>query len=118
MLLGLDMVDWVDQSFVKVHFHKMTVEYSNWLVDKIVDRKTGMVSMREQFLGDGKSKQEDDNYEFKRRDRDDRSVATNGTSDQSQKKNLKNIQFFYFLFFLWTCLFKKFVWNLLALGII
>ena len=56
-----------------------------------MDRKTGMVSMREQFLGDGKSKQEDDNYEFKRRDRDDRSVATNGTSDQSQKKNLKNI---------------------------
>ena len=65
-----------------------------------MDRKTGMVSMREQFLGDGKSKQEDDNYEFKRRDRDDRSVARNGTSDQSQKKNLKNIQFFYFLFFI------------------
>ena len=25
MLLGLDMVDQVDQSFVKIHFHKMTV---------------------------------------------------------------------------------------------
>ena len=31
MLLGLEMVDWVDQSFVKVHFHRMTIEYSNLL---------------------------------------------------------------------------------------
>ena len=98
MLLGLDMADRVDQSLVKVHFHKMTVEYSNWLVDKIVDRETGMVSMREQFLGDGKSKQEDDNYEFKRRDRDDVLVATNGTSDWSQKKKMKKILFFFFFF--------------------
>jgi len=29
MLLGLEMVDQVDQSFVKVYFHKMTMEYSN-----------------------------------------------------------------------------------------
>ena len=29
MLLGLEMADQVDQSFVKVHFHKMTIEYSN-----------------------------------------------------------------------------------------
>ena len=29
MLLGLEMADRVDQSFVKVHFHKMTTEYSN-----------------------------------------------------------------------------------------
>ena len=28
MLLGLEMADRVDQSFVKVHFHKMTTEYS------------------------------------------------------------------------------------------
>ena len=26
MLLGLEMADQVDQSFVKVHFHKMTTE--------------------------------------------------------------------------------------------
>ena len=37
MLLGLEMVDWVDQSFVKVHFHKMTMEYFNWLVGKVAD---------------------------------------------------------------------------------
>ena len=29
MLLGLEMAGQVDQSFVKVHFHKMTIEYSN-----------------------------------------------------------------------------------------
>ena len=46
MLLGLEMVDRVDQSFVKVHFHKMTTEYSNWLVDKIVDKETEMVAIR------------------------------------------------------------------------
>ena len=29
MLQGLDMADRVDRSFVKVHFHRMIVEYSN-----------------------------------------------------------------------------------------
>ena len=29
MLLGLEMVDRADQSFVRVHFHKMTTKYSN-----------------------------------------------------------------------------------------
>ena len=29
MLLGLEMADQVDQSFVKVYFHKMTVEFTN-----------------------------------------------------------------------------------------
>jgi len=29
MLLGLEMANQVDQSFVKVHFHRMTIEYSN-----------------------------------------------------------------------------------------
>ena len=62
------------------------MEYSNWLVDKIVDRETNMVSMREQFLGDGKGKQEDGNYEFKGRDSDDGLAATDGTSDQWKKK--------------------------------
>ena len=47
MLLGLEMADEVDQSFVKVHFHRMTTEYSNWLVSKIVDKEAKMVAMRE-----------------------------------------------------------------------
>ena len=29
MLLGLEMANRVDQSFVKVHFHRMTTKYSN-----------------------------------------------------------------------------------------
>ena len=47
MLLGLEMADEVDQSFVKVHFHRMTTEYSIWLVSKIVDKEAEMVAMRE-----------------------------------------------------------------------
>ena len=46
MLLGLDMADRVDQSFVKVYFHRMTMEYSNWLVNMIRDKETDMASMR------------------------------------------------------------------------
>ena len=46
------MADRVDQSFVKVHFHKMTTEYSNWLIDKIIDKEAKRVVMREQFLKD------------------------------------------------------------------
>ena len=56
MLLGLEMVDWVDQSFFKVHFHKITTEYSNWLVNKIVDKEAEMVAMRNQFLKDNREK--------------------------------------------------------------
>ena len=52
MLLGLEMDDRVDQSFVKVHFHRMTTEYSNWLVNKIADKEADMVAMRKQFLRD------------------------------------------------------------------
>ena len=52
MLLGLEMADPVDQSFVKVHFHKMTTEYSNWLVNKIAVKEADMVAMRKQFFRD------------------------------------------------------------------
>ena len=62
MLLGLEMADRVDQSFVKVHFHRMTTEYSNWLVDKIADREADMVAMRKQFLRDNRERHDDDNY--------------------------------------------------------
>ena len=31
---------------VKVHFHKMTTEYSSGLVDKIADKEADMVAMR------------------------------------------------------------------------
>ena len=52
VLLGLDMANRVDQSFVKVHFHRMTTEYSNWLVNKIANKEANMVAMRKQFLRD------------------------------------------------------------------
>ena len=52
MLLGLDMVDQVDQSSVKVHYHRMTTDYSNWLVNKIADKEADMVAMKKQFLRD------------------------------------------------------------------
>ena len=52
MLLGLEMADRVDQSFVNVHFHRMSIEYSNWLVNKIADKEADMVAMRKQFVKD------------------------------------------------------------------
>ena len=76
MLLGLEMADRVDQSFVKVHFHKITAKYSNWLVGKIADKEANMVTMRKQFLRDNWEKHDDGNYDFKRRDKDDKIPST------------------------------------------
>ena len=89
MLLGLEMANWVDQSFVKVHFHRMTTEYSNWLVSKIVDKEAEMVAMRKQFLRDNREKPDEDNYEFKRRDSDDKVPIIEEINDQQKKKRLK-----------------------------
>ena len=89
ILLGLDMADRVDQSFIKVHFHRMTMEYSNWLVNKIADKEANMASMRKQFLKDNQEKHEANNYEFKRSDKDDKVPTTNGTYKQPKEKRLK-----------------------------
>ena len=89
MLLGLEMADRVDQSFVKVHFHKMSTKYSNWLVNKIVDKEAEMVAMRKQFLKDNQERPDEDNFEFKRRDSDDKVPFTEGIGDQQKKKRLK-----------------------------
>ena len=62
MLLGLEMTDRVDQYFIKVHFHKMTTKYSNWLVDKIVAKEAEMVVMRKRFLRDNRERHNEDNY--------------------------------------------------------
>ena len=79
----------MDQSFVKVHFHKMTTEYSNWLIDKIVDKEVERITMREQFLKDNRKRPDEDNYELKRRDRDDEALKTEKINDQQKKKRLK-----------------------------
>ena len=87
MLLSLEMVDRVDQSFVNVHFHRMTTEYSNWLVDKIVDNETMMVAMRKQFLRDNWERHDDDNYEFKRMYKDEKVPSTKEINDQPKEKD-------------------------------
>ena len=79
----------LDQSFVKVYFHRMTTEYSNWLVDKIADKEANMVAMRKQFLRDNWERHDDDNYEFKRRDKDDKVPGTEEINDQPKEKRLK-----------------------------
>ena len=89
MLFGLEMADRVDQSFVKVHFHKMTTEYSNWLIDKIVDKEAERIAMREQFLRDNRERPNEDNYELKRRDNVDKVPITEKIDDQQKKKRLK-----------------------------
>ena len=81
MLLGLEMADRVDQSFVKVHFHKITAKYSNQLVGKIADKEADLVAIRKQFLRDNWEKHDDDNYDFKRRDKDDKVPSTKEIND-------------------------------------
>ena len=81
MLLGLEMADRVDLSFVKVHFHWMATKYSNLLVNKIVDKEAEMVAMRKQFLRDNWERPDENYYEFKRRDMDDQVPITKEISD-------------------------------------
>ena len=57
----------------------MTTEYSNWLIDKIVDKEAGKIAMREQFLKDNWWR---DNDEFKRRDNDDKVPIIEEFNDQ------------------------------------
>ena len=65
------------------------MEYSNWLVNKIVDKETDMASMRKQFLKDNQDKHGDNNYEFKRKDKDDKVPTIEGTNEQPKQKGLK-----------------------------
>ena len=91
MLVGLEMADRVDQSFVKVHFHKMTTEYSSQLIEQIVDKEAEkdcyerIVSQRQP----GGGEPDEDNYESKRKDNADKVPITKGINDQQKKKRLK-----------------------------
>ena len=89
MFLGLEMANRVEQSFVKVHFNRMTTEYSNWSVDKIANKEADMVAIRKQFLRDNRERHDDDNYEFKRRDKNDKVPSTKEINDQPKEKKLK-----------------------------
>ena len=48
-----------------------------------------MVAMRKQFLRNNQERQNDDNYEFKRRDKDDKVPSTEEINDQPKEKKLK-----------------------------
>ena len=74
---------------MKVHFHRMTTKYSNWLVNKIADKEADMVAMRKQFLRDNRERHENDNYEFKWRDKDVKVPSTDGINEQPKEKRLK-----------------------------
>ena len=67
----------------------MTTEYSKQLVNKIVDKEAEMVVMRKQFLRDNRERHDEDNYEFKRRDKNDEVPNTKEISNQQKEKRLK-----------------------------
>lgn len=88
MQLGLDMADRVDQSFVKAHFQRMTMEYSSWLVNKIADKEADMASMRKIFLKNNQEKHEANNYEFKRGGKDDKVPTADGTKEEKIEEKM------------------------------
>ena len=65
------------------------MEYSNWLVNKIADKEADMASRRKQFLKYNQDKDGDSNYEFKRRDKDDKVPTIDGTNRQPKERRLK-----------------------------
>ena len=74
---------------MKVHFQRMTTDYSNWLVNKIADKEADMVAMRKQFLKDNRERHEANNYEFKRRVKDDEVPSIDEINEQPKEKKLK-----------------------------
>ena len=50
----------------------MTTKYSNWWVNKIANKEADMADIRKQFHRDNQERQEANNYEFKRRNKDDK----------------------------------------------
>ena len=58
-------------------------------MNKIADKEAGIVAMRKQFLRDNRERHEADNYEFKRRDKDDKVPSIDGINEQPKEKRLK-----------------------------
>ena len=79
----------------------MTIEYSNWLMEKIANKEADVVAMRKQFLRDNQEKHKADSYEFRRRDKDDKVTSIDGIIEQPKEKRLKKkmILLFIYLFF-------------------
>ena len=58
-------------------------------MDKIADKETETITMRKQFLRDNRERHDDDNYEFKRRDKDDKVPSIKEINDRPKEKRLK-----------------------------
>ena len=58
-------------------------------MDKIADKEAEMVAMRKQFLEDNQERHYEDNYEFKRMDKDDKVPNTEEINNQPKEKRLK-----------------------------
>ena len=58
-------------------------------MNKIVDKEAEMVAMRKQFLIDNQERPDEDNYEFKRRDKNDEVPNLEEINDQQKEKRLK-----------------------------
>ena len=56
---------------------------------KIVDKEADMVAMRKQFLRDNQERHEAENYEFKRRVKDDEVPSTDEINQQPKEKRLR-----------------------------
>ena len=54
-----------------------------------MDKITDMDAMRKKFLRDNWERHVDDNYEFKRRDKDDKVPSTEEINDQLKEKRQK-----------------------------
>ena len=62
-----------------------------------MDKITDMDAMRKKFLRDNWERHDDDNYEFKRRDKDDKVPSTEEINDQLKEKRQKTKMTFLFL---------------------
>ena len=54
-----------------------------------MDKEADMVAMRKQFFRDNRERHEANNYEFKRRDNDDKVPNTDGINEQPKEKRLR-----------------------------
>ena len=68
-------------------------------MDKIADKETETITMRKQFLRDNRERHDDDNYEFKRRDKDDKVPSIKEINDRPKEKRLKTKWSSYFFGF-------------------
>ena len=65
-------------------------------MNKIADKEANMVVMRKQFLRDNQEKHEADNYEFRRRDKDNKIPSTNGINEQPKEKRQEKMVYLFF----------------------